>query len=135
MPTGMGNLLRHLLSLYFVLLLIAVFFWLWGRFGYSFWTIPLIVLCGALGIASPARAVKVADITRIGGQRSNVLTGLGLGAEQLAAVAAVEAGVPFYAVLPYPEPESVWPAAAQASSLPMEHHRYSQRRSPHGGVP
>jgi flagellar P-ring protein precursor FlgI len=28
--------------------------------------------------ASPAFAVKVADITRIGGQRSNVLTGLGL---------------------------------------------------------
>jgi uncharacterized phage-like protein YoqJ len=44
-----------------------------------------------------------------------VLTGLGLGAEQLGALAAVEAGVPFYAVLPYPEPESVWPAAAQAS--------------------
>jgi len=44
-----------------------------------------------------------------------VFTGLGLGAEQLGAVAAVEAGVPFYAVLPYPEPESVWPAAAQAS--------------------
>jgi uncharacterized phage-like protein YoqJ len=44
-----------------------------------------------------------------------VLTGLGLGAEQLGAVAAVEAGVPFYAVLPYPDPESVWPAAAQAS--------------------
>jgi uncharacterized phage-like protein YoqJ len=44
-----------------------------------------------------------------------VFTGLGLGAEQLGAVAAVESGVPFYAVLPYPEPESVWPAAAQAS--------------------
>jgi flagellar P-ring protein precursor FlgI len=29
-------------------------------------------------IATPAGAVKVADITRIGGQRSNVLTGLGL---------------------------------------------------------
>lgn len=29
-------------------------------------------------LASPAYAVKVADITRIGGQRSNVLTGLGL---------------------------------------------------------
>jgi uncharacterized phage-like protein YoqJ len=44
-----------------------------------------------------------------------VLTGMGLGAEQLGAVAAVEAGVPFYAVLPYPEPESVWPKAAQES--------------------
>jgi flagellar P-ring protein precursor FlgI len=31
-----------------------------------------------LAIATPASAVKVADITRIGGQRSNVLTGLGL---------------------------------------------------------
>src|SRR6266513_791381 len=29
-------------------------------------------------IASEARAVKVADITRLGGQRTNVLTGLGL---------------------------------------------------------
>ncbi len=29
-------------------------------------------------IALPAQAVKIADITRIGGQRSNVLTGLGL---------------------------------------------------------
>jgi len=27
----------------------------------------------------------------------------------------VRAGVPFYAVLPFPEPESVWPAAAKAS--------------------
>lgn len=42
-----------------------------------------------------------------------VLTGLGLGAEQLGAEAAVEAGVPFVAVLPYPDPESVWPAASQ----------------------
>jgi flagellar P-ring protein precursor FlgI len=30
------------------------------------------------GLVTPAYAVKVADITRIGGQRSNVLTGLGL---------------------------------------------------------
>jgi len=41
-------------------------------------TLAMIVLCGVLGLASPARAVKVADITRIDGQRSNVLTGLGL---------------------------------------------------------
>jgi uncharacterized phage-like protein YoqJ len=38
-----------------------------------------------------------------------VLTGLGLGAEQLGAEAALRAGVPFVAVLPYPEQESVWP--------------------------
>src|SRR5580765_2614957 len=31
-----------------------------------------------LVLATPVWAVKVADITRIGGQRSNILTGLGL---------------------------------------------------------
>ncbi len=39
-----------------------------------------------------------------------VLTGLGLGAEQLAAEAAIAADVPFVAVLPYPDPDAVWPA-------------------------
>jgi len=43
-----------------------------------------------------------------------VLTGLGLGAEQLGAEAALEAGVPYVAVLPYPEQESVWPPDSQA---------------------
>ena len=43
-----------------------------------------------------------------------VLTGLGLGAEQLAAEAAVEAGVPYVAVLPFPEPDAPWPAASRA---------------------
>ena len=38
-----------------------------------------------------------------------VLTGLGLGAEQLAAEAAVDAGVPYVAVLAFPEQEAVWP--------------------------
>lgn len=38
-----------------------------------------------------------------------VLTGLGLGAEQLGAEAALAAGIPYVAVLPYPEPDSVWP--------------------------
>jgi ribonuclease HI len=42
-----------------------------------------------------------------------VATGLGLGAEQLGAEAAVEAGVPFVAVLPYPDQESVWPKRGQ----------------------
>ena len=42
-----------------------------------------------------------------------VLTGLGLGSEQLAAEAAAEAGVPYVAVLPYPEPDSLWPAGAR----------------------
>jgi ribonuclease HI/uncharacterized phage-like protein YoqJ len=42
-----------------------------------------------------------------------VLTGLGLGAEQLAAEAAANAGVPYVAVLPYPEQEAVWPAESR----------------------
>ncbi len=42
-----------------------------------------------------------------------VLTGLGLGAEQLGAEAAVEAGVPYVAVLAFPGVEGKWPAAAR----------------------
>ncbi len=41
------------------------------------------------------------------------VTGLGLGAEQLAAEAAIAAGVPFVAVLPYPDPDAVWPAESR----------------------
>ena len=43
-----------------------------------------------------------------------VLTGLGLGAEQLGAEAAAAVGVPYVAVLPYPDPDAVWPAAGRA---------------------
>jgi ribonuclease HI/uncharacterized phage-like protein YoqJ len=42
-----------------------------------------------------------------------VLTGLGLGAEQLAAEAALAAHVSFVAVLPYPDQDSVWPPASR----------------------
>ncbi|HEX2064389.1 MAG TPA: hypothetical protein VHE80_08205, partial [Acidimicrobiales bacterium] len=42
-----------------------------------------------------------------------VLTGLGLGAEQLGAEAARAAGVPYVAVLPFPHQETVWPAASR----------------------
>jgi ribonuclease HI/uncharacterized phage-like protein YoqJ len=42
-----------------------------------------------------------------------LLTGLQLGAEQLAAEAARKAGVPSVAVQPYPAPENQWPSAAQ----------------------
>ena len=38
----------------------------------------LLVVIGILCLARSAQAVKIADITRIDGQRSNVLTGLGL---------------------------------------------------------
>jgi ribonuclease HI/uncharacterized phage-like protein YoqJ len=42
-----------------------------------------------------------------------VLTGLGLGAEQLAAEAAAAAGVPYVAVVPYPGQDAPWPADAR----------------------
>lgn len=42
-----------------------------------------------------------------------VLSGLGLGAEQLGAEAALEAKVPFFAVLAFPGQEKVWPAASR----------------------
>src|SRR5690349_24959665 len=38
----------------------------------------LLTVAASLLMARPALAVKVADITRLGGQRPNVLTGLGL---------------------------------------------------------
>ena len=43
-----------------------------------------------------------------------VLTGLGLGAEQLGAEAALAAGVPYVAVLPFPDPDGVWPEPSRA---------------------
>jgi uncharacterized phage-like protein YoqJ len=42
-----------------------------------------------------------------------VLSGLGLGAEQLATEAAAAAGIPYVAVLAFPEPDSVWPPASR----------------------
>lgn len=42
-----------------------------------------------------------------------VLTGLRLGVEMLAAEAAEAAGVPYVAVLPFPDPDSVWPEPAR----------------------
>jgi ribonuclease HI/uncharacterized phage-like protein YoqJ len=42
-----------------------------------------------------------------------LVTGLLLGAEQLAAEAARQAGVPYVAVQPYPAPESQWPASSR----------------------
>lgn len=42
-----------------------------------------------------------------------VLSGLRLGAETLGAEAAREAGVPYVAVLPYPDPDAKWPAESR----------------------
>ncbi|CAN5675778.1 hypothetical protein BH20ACT2_BH20ACT2_19440 [soil metagenome] len=42
-----------------------------------------------------------------------VVTGLRLGAEQLAAEAATGAGLPYVAVLPHPDPDKMWPEASR----------------------
>lgn len=42
-----------------------------------------------------------------------VVTGLGLGAEQLGAEAAVESGVPYGAVLAFPDQDATWPAPSR----------------------
>jgi ribonuclease HI len=44
-----------------------------------------------------------------------VLTGLGLGTEQLAAEAASRTGIPYIAVLAFPDPDAVWPAESKAA--------------------
>jgi ribonuclease HI len=44
-----------------------------------------------------------------------VLSGLGLGAEQLAAEAASRTGIPYIAVLAFPDPDAVWPAESKAA--------------------
>ncbi len=43
-----------------------------------------------------------------------VLTGLALGAEQLAAEAAADRGIPFVAVQPFPDPDARWPERSRA---------------------
>ncbi len=65
---------------------------------------------------SHAARAKLAEILAAKGQVDQhlvVLTGLGLGAEQVGAEAAAEAGVPYVAVLPYPDPDSQWPAGSR----------------------
>lgn len=43
-----------------------------------------------------------------------VISGLQLGSDQLGVEAAIEAGMPYVVVLPYPDPERVWPREARA---------------------
>jgi len=75
---------------------------------------------GGYGDNPVAAAVRrrLADI--LGGLRAVhpdlvVLSGLGLGAEQLAAEAASRTGIPYIAVLPFPDPDAVWPAESRAA--------------------
>jgi ribonuclease HI/uncharacterized phage-like protein YoqJ len=48
-----------------------------------------------------------------------VVSGLRLGVEMLAAEAALELGLPLDVVLPYPDPEKVWPERSQAAFRAM----------------
>jgi ribonuclease HI/uncharacterized phage-like protein YoqJ len=43
-----------------------------------------------------------------------LLTGLQLGAEQLAAEAALDHGIPYVVVQPFPDPDNKWPSASRA---------------------
>ena len=51
-----------------------------------------------------------------------LVTGLQLGAEQLAAEAARAADVPYVAVQPYPEPDNPWPAASRERYADLVRH-------------
>jgi ribonuclease HI/uncharacterized phage-like protein YoqJ len=73
----------------------------------------------------------------------SVLTGLGLGTEQLAAEAAVSAGAPYVAVLPFPGVDEVWPAAGrqkfalligQARQVITLQHKKPESRQAAGGA-
>ncbi|MBI2704281.1 MAG: DUF1273 family protein [Actinobacteria bacterium] len=73
---------------------------------------------GGYGDNPTARAVRqrLADIFRAQTELHDdlrVVSGMRLGAEMLGAEAAIEAGIPLVVVLPYPDPEKVWPADRQ----------------------
>jgi hypothetical protein len=73
-----------------------------------------------------------------------VLTGLGLGSEQLGAEAAASSGVPYVAVLAFPGAEEVWPAASRrhfadlldgaASRLVLDGRRPASRQAAGGAL-
>ena len=67
----------------------------------------------AIASALRARLAEILAAKKVLHPDLVVLTGLGLGAEQLAAEAAIAAEVPYVAVLPFPDQESVWSAPLQ----------------------
>jgi ribonuclease HI/uncharacterized phage-like protein YoqJ len=60
-----------------------------------------------------AKVAEALDALRTLHGDLTVVSGLRLGAEQLGVEAAVEAEVPYVVVLPYPDPDSVWPPASR----------------------
>jgi uncharacterized phage-like protein YoqJ len=84
--------------------------------------------------AVAARLVDIIEAKATLNEDLVVVSGLRLGAEMLAAEAALDVGVPLVAVLPYPKPETVWPAEAQARFRALVEHAIEvielQRRVP-----
>jgi uncharacterized phage-like protein YoqJ len=66
-----------------------------------------------VSIAVRERLVAIIEAKAIVEEDLVVVSGLRLGAEMLGAEAAVEVGVPLVVVLPYPDPDSVWPPASR----------------------
>jgi hypothetical protein len=70
--------------------------------------------------SSPAGAVLRRQLAAVIGAQATlhpdlvVLTGLRPGAEELGALAASDAGVPYVVVLPYPDPTAGWPERERA---------------------
>ncbi len=81
-----------------------------------------------------ARLARIFEAKAVIEPQLVVVSGLRLGAEVLGAEAALEVGVPLAVVLPYPDPQSVWPAPAQARFEALagraEQTLLLQRRSP-----
>ena len=67
-----------------------------------------------LADAVRARLAQIFEAKAVVEPELVVVSGLRLGAEMLGAEAALEVGVPLAVVLPYPDPQSVWPAPARA---------------------
>jgi ribonuclease HI/uncharacterized phage-like protein YoqJ len=73
---------------------------------------------GGYGESPVADAVRTKVAEALDALRSlhgdvTVVSGLRLGAEQLGVEAAIDSEVPYVVVLPYPEPDSVWPPASR----------------------
>ncbi len=75
-----------------------------------------VVILGDRDATRPQTRLKLVEIIEAKAKMNAgmvVVTGLRFGAETLGAEAAIEAGVPFVVVLPYPHPEKVWADDAQ----------------------
>jgi len=85
------------------------------------WTVAVVGVRSDSLVGSPAGDRALLRLTEVLAAQSQlhsdlvVLTGLRPGAEELAATAAVAAGVPYVVVLPYPDPAAQWPPMERAA--------------------